>query len=358
MPGLNINSHSSQFIRIVEHDSASDFLSATYPTLRRYECSSNIVLAHALKRISAEAALTGCQFIIDSEVQPYTSSRSHHHDDTFWLTVWSSDNVSSAQTLDIVLSCVNSTLGNYPIFLWTPHSASSLSNAWLAPRITELVDYMFTYVPPERIFSVFGMSALAKMFARHWSEVTGFRIEDEPFYSAYFTFCTPLTFQDSLDHLPTGHTLRRATYADINGVAQLCKQFADDSFYYPLTLDCARIEAHEMISKGQIWVYDTLTDIAAICAVTRSSLNVSAITKVYTSPEWRRRGFAEHLVRYVTRRLFDCGKESVVLYVGHENTAQRVYDRVGFVGLCGNDKPEGVEDSLELGFVGVQRGYW
>lgn len=58
------------------------------------------------------------------------------------------------------------------------------------------------------------------------------------------------------------------------------------------------------------------------------------------------------------RLLFDCGKDSVVLYVGHENSAQRVYDRVGFAGLCGKDKPDGVEDSVELGFIGTERGHW
>ena len=59
-----------------------------------------------------------------------------------------------------------------------------------------------------------------------------------------------------------------------------------------------------------------------------------------------------------SRLLFDVKKESVVLYVGHENSAQRVYDRVGFAGLCGKHKPDGVEDSLELGFVGADRGHW
>ena len=38
-------------------------------------------------------------------------------------------------------------------------------------------------------------------------------------------------------------------------------------------------------------------------------------------------------MRHRSRLLFDFGKESVVLYVGHENSAQRVYDRVGFAGL-------------------------
>jgi hypothetical protein len=49
----------------------------------------------------------------------------------------------------------------------------------------------------------------------------------------------------------------------------------------------------------------------------------------------------------------------VTLYVGHNNSAQRVYDRVGYVGLCGKEKVNGVEDSLELGLVtGAPRGHW
>ena|SRR5882762_6275848 len=59
-----------------------------------------------------------------------------------------------------------------------------------------------------------------------------------------------------------------------------------------------------------------------------------------------------------TRRLFARGKERVVLYVGYENGALRVYDKVGFVGLFGPERPKGVEDVLELGFVGADRGHW
>lgn len=133
--------------------------------------------------------------------------------------------------------------------------------------------------------------------------------------------------------------------------------------------------------NGLIWIYESEGEVTSICAVTRNTQNVSAITKVYTTPKWRRRGFAEHLVRNVTRRLvidhhrrylfdtklhprftsllFDCGKRNVTLYVGHNNSAQRVYDRVGFVGLCGKEKVNGVEDSLELGLVtGASRGHW
>jgi hypothetical protein len=61
----------------------------------------------------------------------------------------------------------------------------------------------------------------------------------------------------------------------------------------------------------------------------------------------------------VVSLLVDCGKRTVTLYVGHNNSAQRVYDRVGFVGLCGKEKINGVEDSLELGLVTDEpRGHW
>ncbi|KAH7886039.1 hypothetical protein F5I97DRAFT_1808513 [Phlebopus sp. FC_14] len=369
MPGLNL---ASPAFRVVKHHTPESFLSAVYPILRRCERSSNIVLAHALKKISAESVLTGCQFITHPEVH---SDLSAHRHDSFWLTVWSVS-PEGILSLQLVLSCIRGSQDNYPIFLWTPHSRYVTSVQWMAPRISALVEYLQSCVRPERVFSVFGMTPLVKAFAKKWSALTGFQIESQPFYAAYFTFCTKETLVESCVEPALSDSIRRPTMSDLEDVARLCKEFADDSIYFPLDIDRARLEAEELISKGQIWLYESAGEVAAICAVTRSSLRVSAITKVYTCSKWRRRGFAEHLVRYVTRRqvlrfaveatdthassnrLFECGKESVILYVGHENSAQRVYDRVGFVGLCGKDKIEGVEDALELGFVGTNRGHW
>jgi hypothetical protein len=54
-------------------------------------------------------------------------------------------------------------------------------------------------------------------------------------------------------------------------------------------------------------------------------------------------------------------KEKIVLFVGNDNPAAKVYNRVGFVGLDKN-KPavEGVERWLEIGFDRrrVQQGHW
>ncbi|KZT08665.1 uncharacterized protein LAESUDRAFT_648289 [Laetiporus sulphureus 93-53] len=362
MPGLNAAQTVSRVI--VQHDTADDYLTATYPTLRRHEASANIVLAHALKRVTAEAALSRFPFLCDEDVDAYfqnlepTHFQPRRNADSFWLTMWS-PSASGRPILDLVLTCVNWTLGEYPIFIWAPHHRRSFSSEWLKHQIVELTEFLRSCVPPERVFSVFGMTHLVKAFARQWTALTGFQVEPEPFYAAHFSYCTPQTFRDSDGILPPGHALRRANLHDLDAVAQLCKEFADDTVFFPLSIDKARVEARELIMKGQIWVYDADGSITTICAVTRNSQRVSAITKVYTTPIWRRRRCAELLVRDVTARLlFDCGKDSVVLYVGHDNSAQRVYDRVGFAGLCGRDKPEGVEDSLELGFIGTKRGHW
>lgn len=145
-----------------------------------------------------------------------------------------------------------------------------------------------------------------------------------------------------------------------------------------MIIDRARIEAEEMILQHRVWVYEVMGEITSICAIGRDSPKVAAIIKVYTTAAWRRNGFAEHLLRHVTRRctsltylhvatfslttmifrLFASGKESVVLNVAYDSGALRIYDKVGFVGLLEQEKPDGVEDMLELGFVGADRGHW
>jgi len=260
MPGL-IPVRSSSNIFIVHHDSAAHFLSATFPTLRRHEESANIVLAHALKLLGSEAALTGCHFINESDVSTWwdretrplplpssspTSPRlqaagpspanatgrqmtANGGNEPFWLTVWSSPSPFIPPTLDLVLSCVSWTLGDYPIFLWTPKNPTSLSPQWLNPRIELLAEHLLDIVPPCRVFSIFGMTQLVKSFTRYWSDLVRCPIEPEPFYAAHYSFCNRETFKESHDPLSRGDSIRRANIEDLPAVAQLCKEFADDS---------------------------------------------------------------------------------------------------------------------------------
>lgn len=121
---------------------------------------------------------------------------------------------------------------------------------------------------------------------------------------------------------------------------------------------------------------------ASICAVTRTSQNVAAVTKVYTSPARRRQGFAKRLVGHVARmcvapvisnalsapnaypRLLTGSDEvnaisNVVLYVGRNNSARIIYEEIGFQSLSRvEDDNSDRGGFLEIGFSGAGEGYW
>lgn len=233
MPGFHADSPSQFFV--LQHHTADDLLTFTYPTLGRHEASSNIVLAHALKRVGAEHAPSRYESMSDKDVYALFSAMdrgrfiSRPSTDAFWLTLWSVSPQSSLPTLDLILSCIDWTLGDYPIFLWTPHRAAAASAGWLKPRIQQISKRLQDCVPPERVFSVFGMTSLVKTFSRVWTQMTGFAVEPEPFYAALHSYCTRETFRGKNTALPQGHQLRKAKAADLEPVAQLCKEFADDS---------------------------------------------------------------------------------------------------------------------------------
>ena len=216
MPAITL----SEALTVIRHDNADDFLSFAYPTLRHHEQSSNIILAHALERSISQYSPVDQQMAHSGlRMKPSMS-------DSFWLTVWSS---TSLHTLDLALSCINSTLGKYPIFLWTSHHPSAMSLDWLMPRIVELTQHLQACVPQGRVFSVFGRSSLVKAFSQHWVRLTGSSLEPEPFYTACSTFCTPMSLRDSDHQIPHDHRIRMATIHDLDSIAKLCQEFADSS---------------------------------------------------------------------------------------------------------------------------------
>lgn len=219
----------STTFRIIQHNSADDFLAAAYPTLIHHEQSANIILAHALQKSSSNYSSANGGAVTGLQSNAFSSPPNAC---SFWLTVWS---CKSSPTIDLILSCVSSTLGNYPVFLWSPYLPASMSKAWLSPRIAGLVQHLLASVAPRRVFSVFGKTSLVKSFSNCWAEVTGVPIEPLPFYAAYYTFCTPQSLRPFDCEIPAGHFIRRATQRDLDSVARLCKEFADDSVSKPIS---------------------------------------------------------------------------------------------------------------------------
>ncbi|KAG8902185.1 hypothetical protein FRB99_004791 [Tulasnella sp. 403] len=339
---------SSPHIQISTHTTAADVLAAVqHVILPHREREANIWMPHARKISKTENS------------HQATGSLPKQ----FWLSVWTVTR-SGTRTLDLVLACTANQLGDYPIFLYSNVPASQLTPTFLNQRISLLIERLLELVSPTRVFSVFSPSALTSAFVSSWTRRTGSIPEIDPFYAAKFTTCTKKTITPAPAPLPAGDEMRLATAEDAERAATLCKEFADDSVYFPLSYPRALKEAREMIRNRQLWVYYTTLasgqrELASIVACTRTTENVAAITKVYTNPLCRSRGCAERLVRRVTNFwLNEAGRQSVVLFVAHDNApAEKVYHRVGFQGLQGCTA-EGVEDWLEVGFVNTDRGHW
>ena len=338
----------SNFATII-HYSARDLIQYTGTHLEARPRESNIIYPHALDLKSKEEK---------GEAVPSNQ---------LWITCWTK-NSRGGHSLDFVLSCTSHVLGDYPIFIYCNHPASSLTEAFVRPRVQALARALSGQVPPTRVFSIFGLKSVTDAFVGEWTALTGVApILDDPYYFATSSFCTRETFKSARQAPEPGHVMRRATIDDLEECATLCREFADTSPPFLLTQERARIEAYKMIKLNQLWIYrvptsPTTSAVTCMVAVTRTSSTVAAITKVFTSPSWRRRGYAEMLAAHVLADLlYKAGKEYVVLYVGHTLAAKRVYDRLGFVGLSSDPNAksvDAVDDWLEIGFANTTLGHW
>jgi len=328
--------------------SAHELPQQLWDTLRAHPRRSNVILSHA------EKALT------------QAVGAKHPTRNECWITCSTSD--SSSETIDFVLSCVENSMGPYPIFIFSTRHFSQLDEEYLLPRISLLTRALYDAVSVPRVFSVFAPNPVAEMFADLWVDLTGVPFVPQPYYAATFTVCTRRTHIDrSMSvHPSLKYDIRPAVESDIDNVAELCYGFALGSEPFILTREGSVKEATLLVRNSQVWVHgiqrgDEAPEIASIVCTTRPSTTVAAVTKVYTNPRWRKLGCAERLVRRVCKHLLKT-KESVVLYVAHDNkAAAKVYHRVGFVGLDGKDcTTEDVEPWLEIGFDRdmVELGHW
>ncbi|KAF8078899.1 hypothetical protein FPV67DRAFT_1663570 [Lyophyllum atratum] len=321
--------------------SASSLPSNVWDSLESDPRNSNIMYSHALKAKASDQAI---------------------EDDQTWIVCSTDDDV------DFMLSCTHHLMGTYPIFIFCTRPCSELTDLFVTPRMQLLAEALHECVLIERVYSVFALDMVSHIFAGVWSHLTQVPFYRQPYYTARITFCTRRTLRvRTFTKLPdVSYDLRLAVADDVPAAAKLCYGFAAESEPFVLTMEEAMKETTLLVHRKQLWVHTISKDgkpseIASIVAVTREGGGVAAITKVYTNPNWRSRRCAERLVRKVTQSLL-ISKESVVLYVAHNNpAASKVYNRVGFVGLDDNSPSvPGVDTWSELGFDRdiVDLGHW
>ncbi|KAH7338770.1 hypothetical protein B0J17DRAFT_767825 [Rhizoctonia solani] len=348
MPSLSTRPN----INITTHSNATDFLSVAFESLSLGEEQSNIILALALRTQEKE-----------QQMQPGIASSQN-----LWICIWTTKASSRSPTvkssLDFVFALNDNPFGGYPLFIWSGHPSCELAPIFVEQRVQLAAMKLYNSVPSQRVFSVFGLVPVVCAFRSIWTHISGHNPEPTPFYSSKLSYCTKSTLQPASYVIPAGDSVRMAEMNDLEQVAALCHGFAQDSVFFPLQDNESNMQAFDLIREKQAWVYRTYDAygrprIASIVCSSRSSRRVASITKVYTAPEFRGRQFARHLVHWVTQSLlYNEAKDAVVLYVSHGNVAEKLYHRIGYVGLCGAPRPAMVEDWLEVGFQNTMRGHW
>ncbi|KAG2156619.1 uncharacterized protein EDB93DRAFT_922908 [Suillus bovinus] len=283
----------------------------------------------------------------------------------FWLT-YSKPGTSE---IHLILSCTEGAMGKYPLFILSTVPIAELTAELLESSMEALCSALLDErgFKKERVFSVFSVEKVAEAFALQWSKRTGIDCLKNPYYEAFFSVCTastlvrqqrPARSSDSYEMLEP----RLAVEQDAEQLTEQCRDFAATSPPFTLSEEEARKEASLLIANKSVWVLemqkrDEKPEIATIVAVTRKSKGVATISKVYTPEKWRGNGCAARLVRHVCIELLET-YEQVVLYVGVDNGAKYVYDRVGFQGLSEGSPLS--ERWLEIGFDQnkVELGHW
>lgn len=239
--------------------------------------------------------------------------------------------------VEMVLSCTSNVIGDYPVFIVPTQQVSRWTPDSLKARLVCLAEALRSLVPLERVYSVFAPDAIATLFSQEWSTLTSINVVEE-YYFARLLSCTADTLTPPLSTSSVLGISRRADFNDLEDVARLCLEFSKESEPFVLDWEGAMKEADYLISKDYVWIHcvdvgrGSKKEVACVAAFTRNTSQVATISKVYTSPKWRKCGFAKSLVRSVCEYLInETKRDKVVLYVAHGNTAAaRVYESVGF----------------------------
>ncbi|KDR75524.1 hypothetical protein GALMADRAFT_68480 [Galerina marginata CBS 339.88] len=282
--------------------------------------------------------------------------------DQWWIIVHCIENVV------FIVSCTDGYMGKYPLFFFTPLTYAQLHPDTITPPLVMVAQALRRHVSPRRVYSVFAPEIVTQVFSNIWSGVTHIKTEPEAYYHALISYLTAETLINKATPPISGAEceLRLGRPGDLQAIAQLCYLFAEDSPPFTLSMEGAMLEANILLHKQEVFVYtvrypDGSRRIASIVATTRNTDTTATITKVFTHPDFRGRGCAERLVRWVCKKLLAINIRYVVLFVGIENKAAKVYQKVGFVGVGDNARPaHGVEPWLELGFDRnqVRLGHW
>jgi hypothetical protein len=188
---------------------ASDLPESVLKVLRSNARNANVILPPALKIMAAEQS-------------------SNFNQKNIWITCASQN---PPCPIEFVLSCAEGYMGSYPLFILTTLPVNQLTDEHIRSCVQMMAQALKKAVPIQRVYSVFAPEPLTEAFVAVWTRLTGIKSHAEPYYAANITYCTRDSFvnRQTSVHPSLTYEIRPAIASDINEIADLCFQFAEDS---------------------------------------------------------------------------------------------------------------------------------
>jgi hypothetical protein len=131
-----------------------------------------------------------------------------------------------------VASLTKGMTGDYPLFIFTTASRSSLVKEDVEYAMEIMAEAIDLSVSRERVYSVFAVDLVAAAFSVVWSKRTGIEFYTRPYYDSTISFCSKRDIiQSRQDTVIPGiqYDLCPATWEDIPEIGRLCEMFAAES---------------------------------------------------------------------------------------------------------------------------------
>jgi predicted GNAT family acetyltransferase len=276
----------NNFMKTINPNNAENFLEITWNILEEDEINSNLILGI-------------CNNLIKNK---------HHYgnEDPFYSVVYNDNNI--IQLLGLMT---------------LPHKLNiyeyKKSNNGAIDMFTKNIYSKYT-----KINGVSGEINIAKAFAKKWVEIKGCQCElDMELRLFKLTKVNPYNRPDGI--------FRKAIYGDVETLTEFMRQFSKDINEPENDIEKTRKNCENIIKNEEFYVWETSNKIVSMARKARPTKNGTAINRVYTPIEFRKKGYATACVSELSQNILNSGKKYCILSADLANPiSNSIYQKIGY----------------------------
>ena len=186
-----------------------------------------------------------------------------------------------------------------------------------------------------KIPGVLSEKTLAERFAKAWAEAKGAR------YSVH-TNMRIHELSEVNPGIPPAGSLRPARENDLSFLPYWIEGFNSDCFGGALSVNPDPGQYQRLMEGEKLFILEDGGTPVTMASMNREMRTVCGVSRVYTPPYFRGKGYATSCVAGVSRRILEKGFTKCVLYTDLANpVSNSIYRKIGYRPVC---------DSLEIHF--------